>query len=169
LQQSLLKSFFNIYSKDVKEEKMKIAKLVTIGALSLLGCKNDANVWRYSNQGNFQGYPVKIVIEEADARMSNHGKVIGRYVTIAENPWGTRGYAPAYLLAKDIDPNKLGFEDIQIIPEQDITTGTDSSKVSLLEKFDDPIELERIFAYIDADVQKRIFIDKFRVKKELEK
>lgn len=111
------------------------------GALSLFGCSSNQKIPSYSHNGVFNGSPVEIGVKDNQ-----------RYVRISE-PFGTRGYKPAQLIARDAD-SKFGFEDVQLSAAYDIVTGIDSSKISALERFNDPTELERIFAYVSADREK---------------
>jgi len=110
-------------------------------ALAIFGCSDKFRSSNYIHSGVFDGLPVEIGVKEDQ-----------RYIRIAED-WGNRGYKPANLKAIDINPDRFGFEysGIQFTPAYDLITGEDSSKVSALKKFRDPIELERIFAYIGID------------------
>lgn len=108
------------------------------GVLSLFGC-SDKNSYSYT--GVFNGCPVVIGVKDNQ-----------RYVRISE-AFGTRGYKPAQLIARDAD-SKFGFEDVQLSAAYDIVTGVDSSKISALERFNNPTELERIFAYVSANRDK---------------
>lgn len=119
-----------------------------IGALYFSSCYNKQEIPSYSHNGVFNGFPVEVGVKDNQ-----------RYIRISET-WGNRGYKPAQIIARDTDPNKFGFEyrDIQFFSAYDLATGTDPSKISVLKKFGDPIELERIFAYVNVDKK----LDKIR-------
>lgn len=125
-----------------KTLKNLVLGVTLIGALSLFGCSDNQKIPSYSHNGVFNGYPVEIGVKDNQ-----------RYVRISETTFGTRGYKPAQLIARDAD-SKFGFEDVQLSAAYDIVTGIDSSKINALERFNDPTELERIFAYVSADREK---------------
>lgn len=109
------------------------------GALSYFVC-SDKEIPSYTHWGVFNEFPVEVGVRENQ-----------RFIRILSDPWGNRGYVSADITARDTVPNKFGFEDIQFSPAHDFATGIDSSKIDVLKKFEDPIELERIFAYVNAD------------------
>ncbi len=123
-----------------KTLKTLVLRITLAGALSLSGC-SDKKIESYTHKGIFNGFPVEIGLKDNQ-----------RYIRISES-LGNRGYKPACIIAKDIDPNRFGFEyeGIQFSNAYDLRTGENSNKIDALKKFTDAIELERIFAYVNAD------------------
>ncbi len=123
-----------------KTLKNLVLRVTLAGVLSLLGC-SDKKIASYTHNGIFNGFPVEIGLKDNQ-----------RYIRISES-LGNRGYKPAYIIAKDIDPNRFGFEyeGIQSSNAYDLKIGDDLNKIDAFKKFTNPIELERIFAYVNAD------------------
>jgi len=116
---------------------------IALGILLSRSClhQSESNHQSMRHYGNFEGFPVRI--ESTDSTRS---------IEISTE-YSNRGYIPAKLTGRDVDTTRFGFEysGMEFSPAYDLANGTDSSKIDLLKKFEDPIELERIFAYVNAD------------------
>ena len=129
-------------NKTYETAKRMGTRALTTGLVGLIGmgsfgCSNDKPKG-FTHYGRFKEHPVMIGAQGTTRFM---------YIDYRDR---NRGYMPTTLVAEDND-SKPGFETFNTSLGYDHDKGRDTSGAGTLLEMSNPMELERIYAYVNAD------------------